>query len=430
MPRQGEARRMTDQEARERYRKRVEALESLGDRGSGTLHEKLAADYLLDQLRTLGLSAARLEPFRGCDSHGQRLFVHAFLGVIATLLLWAAPTLALVLGFLALTSLIVESSTKRVLLSRPLMRRPSQNVVAAVPAAGRARRRVVVIGHYDTQRTGWIWADAFQARAGPVLAKLPWLMQSPMFSVLLALALVPFVAILKLLGAGDAAVMVPAVAALVLSGAASVFLGQWGLGPFVPGANDNATGACAVISLAESWLAQPVEEVEAVFLVTGCEETGLLGATAWAKAHASDLASLPTFFVNFDSLGYGHPIFLEGEFSLAGLPYRYPRHVVQEAAAAARELALVDAGPHTLPVPSDGLAFLARSVPGVSIMAWGEIGRMPNYHQLTDTSDRMSFDVAWRCVEFADAVARRLARLGQTSGPSGAISGNLTASPS
>lgn len=400
---------MSDADARARYQTRVERLEAFGDRGSATPREREAAEYLAAELRAMGFGDARLEPFRGCGSMGQRLFAHAISGVAAAALLWVAPWVAAIMGLVTLVSLVVEASTKQNLLTEPLVRDPSQNVVAVAPAQGAAQRRIVVMGHYDTQRTGWIWADALQSGASRALLKAPGLLKSPMFPVLFALALVPVAGVLAAIGVGGVVTSVLAGLALLLTSVASVLLGQWAWGPYVPGANDNATGACAVLSLAERWLAAPVEGVEVVFAATGCEETGLIGATALAERYAGASDGVPTSFLNLDSLGYGRPLFVSKEYSLAGLPYAYPPATVALATRVAEELGLDDAGPHVIPVATDGLPFLARNLPGVSILAWEKDGHMPNYHQLTDTSSRMSFDVAWQAVGFADAVLRRMA---------------------
>jgi hypothetical protein len=80
-------------------------------------------------------------------------------------------------------------------------------------------------------------------------------------------------------------------------------------------------------------------------------------------------------------------------------------------AAVAAERGLESAGPHQLPVSTDGLAFLVRQVPGVSLLCFDDDHHMANYHQLTDTADRLDFDVAWEAVGYAWAVLQRMARL-------------------
>ncbi len=140
-------------------------------------------------------------------------------------------------------------------------------------------------------------------------------------------------------------------------------LAEWSLGAHVPGAADNASGAAAVLSLAEDWLHWPEVGVELVLLFTGCEETGALGAAAWADRHRGGIAALPTAFLNLDGLGFGPPHLLGCEIPLAGLPLRYPPGLV----ARCREAAAL--GGHELPEPltvpgfTDGLALLRGDFP-------------------------------------------------------------------
>jgi hypothetical protein len=395
-------------ELRPRYETWVRELEALGHRGSATDHEARAADYLVAQHTALGLEA-RKEPFQGSRSAGLRVLVHVIVAALGAALLWTAPWLALVLGLLALVSLIGEFSTRFVLLGRLLQGAPSQNVVAVVPAAsGRARRRIVVAGHYDTQRTGWIWNEALVSRLAPVLRRSPGPLKSPLFPVTLAMLMQLLAAFLTVVGMAGTLTSVLGGLALFIFAVAGVLVAQWGVGPFVPGASDNATGAAAVLAIGAAWRAAPRDDVELVLLQPGCEEVGLLGATAWAETHRDAVADVPTVFVNIDSLGYGRPRFLALEYALAGFPARYPPNLRDLAAEVAEAEKLVGAGPHPLPVPTDGLAFLMRGIPGLSVLSFNDDGHMPNYHQMTDTSDRLSFDVAWQCVRFCWALVQRL----------------------
>lgn len=146
-----------------------------------------------------------------------------------------------------------------------------------------------------------------------------------------------------------------------------------------------------------------------VLLFTGSEETGLLGAAAWAKRHREELRAVPTLFLNLDGLGMGSPRFLGCEVPLAGLPAAYPAPLLRLCRQVAQEMGLADAGPHTPFGFTDGLAFLARGIPGVTVIGSGDQGQLANYHQLTDTPERMDFRAAWQGVQFAGRLQRRLA---------------------
>src|SRR4051794_41871837 len=77
-------------------------------------------------------------------------------------------------------------------------------------------------------------------------------------------------------------------------------------GQEVPGANDNASGAAVAAQLAAECAERPLEHTEVRLLVTSCEESGLLGAQAYARAHEHEARH--TTFLNFDTVGGDVPL--------------------------------------------------------------------------------------------------------------------------
>jgi len=245
-----------------------------------------------------------------------------------------------------------------------------------------------------------MWREELVKRLAPRLAKSPGVTKSPLFGVMVAIGLQTIATIIALIAPATIIWQVLMGVSLAIYAVAAFVLGEWSIGPYVPGANDNATGSCAVISLAEQWLQNPVPGTELVVLLTGCEETGLIGANAYAKANLP-FKDVPTSFLNIDSLGYGGTRFVEMEYSLAGTPVRYPADMVALSERVAKHMKLNNAGPHQLPVATDAIPFLLRGCEGMSVLTFLDNGHTPNYHQLTDTSDRLDFDVAWEAVGFS-----------------------------
>src|SRR5258708_27506543 len=67
--------------------------------------------------------------------------------------------------------------------------------------------------------------------------------------------------------------------------------------PFVKGANDNASGAAAVLAFAERLKTEPLQNT-AVFLVnTGCEEVGCFVISHWIERHVEHDAPNASFLV-------------------------------------------------------------------------------------------------------------------------------------
>jgi hypothetical protein len=399
-----------DAQARERFERRVRELVAFGHRGSGTANEARAAEYLVAEARAAGLAPERV-PFTGCTSFGARLFLHVAVAAVGLALLWTVPVVTIALGLVALVSLWVEEAAIPPLLGRVFITAPSANVEARVPAAGGPpRARVVVLAHYDTQRTGLMWRESLIRGVSPALARSPGPTRAPTFPIVLGMAL-QVVAGALLLAAPTArpVATVLAVIAGFIFVIAGFVLAEWGRGPFVPGANDNATGSAALFTLVEEWRQAPPEGVELVALWTGSEESGLLGAAAWAEAHRRAPRDVPTTFLNVDTLGRGKPRFLGAEYSIGALCVRYPAEVVALCARAAAEAGFVDAGPKTAAVASDALALLVRGIPGASVLCFEDDGHMPCCHQMLDTVENLDFDTAWSGVRLAREILRRLA---------------------
>ena len=372
----------------------------------------MAASYIRQQWADAGLEPG-VQPFRGARSLGLRIGIHVVLALVGACLLWTCPWATAVLGVVALFSVGLEHTWGVALLSRFMIRFPSQNVIATIPArSGHARRRVVLVGHYDSQRTGWMWNEGILSPIARMLTKAPGPLKSPLFPVMAAMTAMPMIAYWGALFPASDWPSRACIAVIVVLGIATVLLLQWGYGPYVPGAADNATGAAAVMALAEAWHADPMNDVEVVAVCVGCEEVGLLGTQAWLRANRGALNTTPTWFINFDTIAYGRARFLDGEYSLVGTPGRYDPSVVALATEAASELGLGQAGPHTLPVATDGLAFVLRGIPGVTLTSFGDDGHMPNYHQLGDTAANVDFDVSWDGVRLGWCVLRRLSDRG------------------
>ena len=399
-----------DPAARPRFERRVRDLVAFGHRGSATPHEARAAEYLAAEARAMGLSPTQV-PFRGCTSFGARLLLHVVVAALGLVLLWTFPPATIVLGLVALVSLWAEESSFPPLLGRVFVSAPSANVEARVPVVGESpRARVVVLAHYDTQRTGLMWREGLIRGIAPALARSPGLTKAPTFFVVLGMAL-QVVAGAAALAAPSTRPLATVLAAVVwfIYAVAAFVLAEWARGPFVPGANDNATGSAAVFALVEEWLKSPPEGVELVALWTGSEETGLCGAAAWADANRQAAREVPTTFLNVDTLGRGRPRFLGAEYSIGALKVRYPAPIVELCARAAAEAGFEDAGPKTAAVASDALPFLVRGIPGASVLCFEDDGHMPCCHQMVDTVENLDFDVAWSGVRLAWEVLLRLA---------------------
>src|SRR5919106_712913 len=177
-------------------------------------------------------------------------------------------------------------------LSDRLARRPSVNVVAHIPSAGPTRRRVCLCGHLDTTRSGLM----FHPR---VVRHLSRLLQVPVASAV-ALAAGPVLHRLP----GGRSLNSAALAGILFS--LAMLLERELRGIDVPGASDNAPGTAVALQLAAQCAAAPLPHTEVDVLITSCEESGLLGAQAYARRHR--LRAAETTFLNFDTVGGDVPL--------------------------------------------------------------------------------------------------------------------------
>ncbi|HIU35200.1 MAG TPA: M28 family peptidase [Candidatus Fimenecus excrementigallinarum] len=203
----------------------------------------------------------------------------------------AALAAATALTVLSLLFLVCEFLLYKPLLDPLFPRRRSQNVICTRAPEKEVRRRIVFCGHMDSAYEwtylrlggGKLFAAVVGAAFGSVFVQL----------VLDVLAFFEFSS------AVDTVLLVLAALTtlLVLPGA---FFVNWKRP--VDGANDNLTGVFASMAVLRFFAANDIRfahtEVSAVSM--GCEEAGLRGAKAFARAHPDD--GVETVYIVTDTL--------------------------------------------------------------------------------------------------------------------------------
>jgi Peptidase family M28 len=178
----------------------------------------------------------------------------------------------------------------------------------------------------------------------------------------------------------------------------------WGVD--VPGANDNASGVGTVVQLAAEAAAEPLESTRLVVLITGCEESGLLGARAFMRRRDTT----GWLLLNFDSVGSTATLrYTRAEGLVRKWPCDPALVALAESVAQARpELGLEPAdGP--IGLTYDATAALARGGRALSFVA-GDRGRIPNYHQPSDTVANLDPQTLSRAVATGHEMIARIDR--------------------
>jgi acetylornithine deacetylase/succinyl-diaminopimelate desuccinylase-like protein len=366
----------------------------IGPRRPCSDEEKQAAELLERWLGEHGVTAER-ESFDGYASFGHPYALIMGAALVGGLLQRRGRRLGDVLAAVSLAIGALEGDLRFTPLSDLLARQPSANVLARVAAVHEARQVVCLCGHLDTTRSGLI----FHPR---VIRHLSRLLQLPAASGAL-LAAGPLLRHLP----GGKTLQIPGIAGMVTS--LALLVERELRGQDVAGANDNASGAAVAAQLVAECAASPLERTEVRLLVTGCEESGVLGAQAYARRH--DEAAWTTF-LNFDTVGGDAPltyILREGSAAATRPASALLVELAQATARRRPDLGLRPA--ETTPgLPTDATVFRAHGWEAITFLAQSAEGGAPNYHWPTDTYENVSEAAIARALETGRELLRELDR--------------------
>ena len=382
-----------------RLREDVEALASMS-RSSSAEGEQAAARWVADRLRAVGAATVEVEPFRFQRSYAAAHATHSLAALLAARLGGrAGATLALA----ALGSLEAEASGRAQWARRLLPASEGANVVARVPARGRARASLVLVAHHDAAHTGLVWHRALvEAGSRRRLARRR-----------IDPALAPVGAAYALVGAGAAVGGRAGRWARGVGGAVCAahvaLMADVARGATVPGANDNATGVAALVELARRAVADPLPGTELVLLSTGAEEAGMGGMAAFLRDHAPSLRARRAFVLGLDTLGSGTPIVCSAEATL--LAHRYRRRDVALVCAGARRAAVPEPEVWRIGTWTDPVLAVHAGLGSASLLSVGPRGVFTRYHRLDDVPEHVDWSCLERCVEIAWGTALLFASL-------------------
>jgi hypothetical protein len=355
----------------------VEALAAdIGPRRPTSRSEAIGAEWLRARLAERGVKAA-IEPFRGLSTFAKPYGAVFGLGVAPALLPRRLAGARSTLAGLATALGVAEFDLRLTPVSRALSRAPSQNLVATIEPRGPATRTLCLVSHVDSSRSGLI----FHPAVGPQFRGM-------VAAVSLALLVQSVEPALARSRAGRGAL---GAARAVLLGALALLAERELRGEDVPGANDNASGAAVTSALAAEVAADPPEHTRVVLLITGCEESGTLGAQAFLREHDTS----GWLFLNVDSVGGPATIrFLRRE----GLVRMWPADpgLISVAERVAEEHPDLELESTETPagLTYDTTPILARGGRALSISA--QDGTIPNYHSPTDVPERIDRDTLSR----------------------------------
>ena len=364
--------------------------EEIGPRGSTQEGERRGHEYCRATLSELGLEA-RWESFRSAKSVFHPFLIVSLLMLLAFILYpLAGLTSAAVSAIIALAtfvSALMELSLRDNPLRRVVPKGDSQNVFTVIQPMGLSKQDLVLIGHVDSQHTPLIFSS------------LRWL---AVYQVFATSALISFagMVLLYLIGiftqwcwiwpvSGIGGVFAVLLLALCVQAVST---------PFTRGANDNATAAGMILTLAEHFLQSPLENTRLWLVCTGSEEALHDGTIDFFRRHKKELTNPKT--VVLESLGCAGPSWLEGEgIVLPILPDPSLVDLAEKVAMANPEL---DAYPSRVSGGVTEMSDAIRAgVPAITLMGLTRENVLPYWHQTADTLDKIDPEYLERNYAFA-----------------------------
>jgi hypothetical protein len=290
----------------------------------------------------------------------------------------------------------------RVLRRAFLPKKDTLNVTAEFGPAD-APHTVLLVAHYDSAHSGLIFHPEL---ARWPLRKFPKMLEQAdttpptMWGAVAAPALAALAALTGVRVIGRAAAVLGAgYLAAMLDIAAR---------PVVPGANDNATGVAALLSVAHSLAEDMPAGVRVIVLLPGSEESFMEGMSAYMRRHSKDLPADRTSVVCLDTVGSPDLVLLKGEGMLRMRDY--PPEFLAVLRGVAEEL---DIPMHTnlrLRNATDGVIALRAGYPTAMLGSVDEFKMPTDYHWPTDTADRVNYSTVAAAARLTRRVVERLAR--------------------
>jgi hypothetical protein len=378
-------------------RELLEELERI-HRPSASEGERRAAEWLVGRFAELG-AEARIEAAPAHGTYWWPLGIGAALGALGGIAaLRGHRLLGAVLGLLGAGGIADDFPPGQRRLRKPLPTRTTYNVVCELGSAD-TERTIVLVAHHDAAHSGLVFHPALpkiadrlgliegQDTSPPLMAPV---VGGPLLAALGALSGRRLLTKLGVfLGIGSAAAMV-----------------EIGLRETVPGANDNGTGAVALLALARRLVEEPPEGIRVILLSVGSEESFSEGIKAFGERHFGDLPRESTFFLCLESLGSPHLLVLRGEGFLR--MREYPPRALALMDELAEELGIWLYPNLRLRNGTDGLEPMAAGYETAALCACNELKQPAYYHWPNDVAANVDFDTVADAVRLSETTIRRL----------------------
>ncbi len=361
--------------------------------------ERLGAEYACEQFKKFGLSPVG-ETFKSARS----IFLPHLIGSVLMLVAFIlyplggqlTAILAALLSILVLVSEVQELGFQDNFYRRIIPKGESQNVHAVIQSSGEHKQDLVLVGHLDTQRTPFIFRSPKHVY---VYDKL-----TTVFFITFILQAVLYTLSIFFPWSWVWYATIPTAVSAILLGAICI---EADTTPFTAGANDNATAAGMVLTLAQYFTQHPLQNTRVLAVCTGCEEVQHYGMIDFYKRHRSELKNPKA--VVFEMLGCSGPAWLEKEGII--VPFKADPDLVKKVKKLADEHPEWQAYPASVSGGNTEMADAVRfKVPAITIFGLTKEGIAPYWHQKADTFDKMDPCVMERTWELTTALVEKIDR--------------------
>ena len=370
----------------------------IGPRPAGHWADLQARDYIRRALNASGFRDDEIEemPFPSPDTWGYMFFAPALLTLAGNALGALGKLGKLAGGAASLASayhLWRSVSVARQPLSFLYPKRRTANLVVRIPAAKETLRRVVLIGHVDSNKQRATFAPPVK-RFLPALMSLGTLV--PLANGLAQLA--------EAMGSQKARTVRRASFWGVLSFLPLLLLDE--KERHVDGANDNATAVACLLGLGAHLKSSPLKHTEVWLAFTGAEEVGGLGMHELLDAYGGLLGD--AWFIDFEMVGARDVIYVTRH----GLSYLNQYRPDVESLALAEETSRrypeLDIAGRSLVIAEEVGALRSRGYRGICIAGVGPDGWLENWHRYQDNIANIVPSGIERAARFALAMMQTL----------------------
>jgi hypothetical protein len=350
----------------------------IGPRGSTRDGERKGAEYARAQFEKMGLKPV-WETFKSARS----IFQPHLLGSLLMLLAFAifplggrlTAALSAALSILVLVSELLELGMQDNLFRRLVPKGESQNVHAVIPPSGEHKQDLILVGHLDSQRTPLIflspaWVKTYDHFT--MITFVTFILQAVLYTLAIFFT-----------WSWIWYATIPAAICAILLAAMCV---QADSTPFTDGANDNATGAGIVLTLAEHFARNPLQQTCVFAVCSGCEEVQHYGMIDFYKRHRAEFKNPKSLVM--EMLGVAGPAWLTREGII--VPFKADPGLLSAVERISGAHPEWGGYPASISGGNTEMADAIRvKIPALTFLGITSKGVMPYWHQKQDTFDKL-----------------------------------------